>query len=107
MRWSQNVDGTLDDPIWQQAIPITDFRQKEPYEGDVVNSYNDGPLADGGQLGPFYELESSSPAKELKPGEMLEHRHITLHLEGDEALLNEIAKKTLGVSLKAVSLVFP
>ena len=81
--------------------------QKEPYEGDVVNSYNDGPLADGGQLGPFYELESSSPAKELKPGEMLEHRHITLHLEGDEALLNEIAKKTLGVSLKAVSLVFP
>ena len=41
--------------------------QKEPYRGDVVNSYNDGPLADGGQLGPFYELESSSPAKELKP----------------------------------------
>jgi hypothetical protein len=27
------LDGTLDDPIWQQAIPITDFRQKEPYEG--------------------------------------------------------------------------
>jgi Carbohydrate family 9 binding domain-like len=27
------LDGTLDDPIWQQAIPIADFRQKEPYEG--------------------------------------------------------------------------
>ena len=27
------LDGTLDDPIWQQAVPITDFRQKEPYEG--------------------------------------------------------------------------
>jgi hypothetical protein len=27
------LDGTLDDPIWQKAIPITDFRQKEPYEG--------------------------------------------------------------------------
>lgn len=27
------LDGTLDDPIWQQAVLITDFRQKEPYEG--------------------------------------------------------------------------
>jgi Domain of unknown function (DUF5916)/Carbohydrate family 9 binding domain-like len=27
------LDGTLDDPIWQQAVPIKDFRQKEPYEG--------------------------------------------------------------------------
>jgi hypothetical protein len=25
--------GTLDDPAWQKATPITDFRQKEPYEG--------------------------------------------------------------------------
>ena len=30
---SPRLDGTLDDPIWQQAVPITDFRQKEPYEG--------------------------------------------------------------------------
>ena len=80
--------------------------QKEPYRGDAVNSYNDGPLASGGQLGPFYELESSSPAKELKPGETLTHRHITLHLEGDESLLNEIAIKTLGVSLKDISNAF-
>jgi hypothetical protein len=27
------MDGTLDDPIWQQAISIADFRQREPYEG--------------------------------------------------------------------------
>src|SRR6266536_5513002 len=27
------LDGALDDPIWQQAAPITDFRQREPYEG--------------------------------------------------------------------------
>lgn len=80
--------------------------QKEPYRGDAVNSYNDGPLASGGQLGPFYELESSSPAKELKRGETLTHRHMTLHLEGDESLLNEIAKKTLGVSLQDISKAF-
>lgn len=27
------IDGTLNDPIWQQAVPIADFRQREPFEG--------------------------------------------------------------------------
>jgi hypothetical protein len=27
------LDGTLDDPLWQSAKPIGDFRQQEPYEG--------------------------------------------------------------------------
>ena len=27
------LDGTLDDPLWQLAKPVTDFRQQEPYEG--------------------------------------------------------------------------
>jgi hypothetical protein len=27
------LDGTLNDSIWRQAIPITTLRQKEPYEG--------------------------------------------------------------------------
>ena len=27
------LDGTLDDPVWQSAVPITDFYQREPYEG--------------------------------------------------------------------------
>ena len=26
------LDGTLDDPLWQQAQPVTDFRQREPHE---------------------------------------------------------------------------
>jgi hypothetical protein len=26
------LDGTLDDPLWQSANPITDFRQREPFE---------------------------------------------------------------------------
>jgi len=30
---SPRLDGTLDDPLWQQATPITNFRQREPYEG--------------------------------------------------------------------------
>lgn len=29
------LDGTLDDPLWQAAEPITAFRQREPYEGQM------------------------------------------------------------------------
>ncbi len=76
--------------------------QEEPYRGDAVNAYNDGPQSDGSQLGPFYELESSSPALELKKGETLRHRHTTLHLEGIEEELNNIALQTLGISLTAL-----
>jgi hypothetical protein len=28
------LDGTLDDPLWQLAKPLTDFRQQEPHEGE-------------------------------------------------------------------------
>ena len=28
------LDGTLDDPLWQSAVPISDFRQREPHEGE-------------------------------------------------------------------------
>jgi hypothetical protein len=27
------MDGTLNDPIWQQATAVSDFRQREPFEG--------------------------------------------------------------------------
>lgn len=77
--------------------------QKEPYRGDAANSYNDGPVEDGTQMGPFYELESSSPARELKKGQILGHRSRTYHFEGLETQLEPIAKRFLGVSLKEVA----
>jgi len=73
--------------------------QKEPYKGDVVNSYNDGPLADGSQLGPFYEIESSSSAKELGVGEMEQYRQVTCHLQGNYQSLRQLTIKLLGVDL--------
>lgn len=76
--------------------------QKEPYKGDVVNSYNDGPLADGSQLGPFYEIESSSPASELKKGEVQEYKQTVCHFQGDYNALKELARKLLGVNLDEV-----
>jgi hypothetical protein len=27
------IDGVLDEPVWREAVPATDFRQQEPYEG--------------------------------------------------------------------------
>ena len=52
--------------------------QDQPFAGDVANSYNDGPPAPGAKpMGPFYEMESSSPAAALAPGRTLEHVHRT------------------------------
>jgi len=80
--------------------------QKEPFKGDVVNSYNDGPTPAGPPLGPFYELESSSPAAFLKPGETLRHCHRTIHIQGSEEDLDRIARATLGVGLADIRAAF-
>jgi hypothetical protein len=76
--------------------------QKAPYRGDVINSYNDGPTENGNQIGPFYELESSSPAKELDPGQSIKHLHNTYHFEGDFKTLNALSKQLLGFDLSTI-----
>jgi len=82
--------------------------QDEPYKGDVVNSYNDGPSEPGAKpLGPFYELETSSPAAALRPGQTISHIHRTFHLQGSEAELESIAKATLGVTIAEIKSAMP
>jgi hypothetical protein len=77
--------------------------QKNPYKGDVANCYNDGPPAPGKpQLGRFYELESSSPARVLASHESVEHTQRTIHLVGTEQQLDPIARVLLGVRLTDV-----
>jgi hypothetical protein len=81
--------------------------QEKPFGGDVVNSYNDGPSAPGAKpLGPFYELESSSPAAALGPGQTLAHIHTTMHFQGPEKALDGIARKVLGVGLEEIKTAF-
>lgn len=78
--------------------------QREPYKGDVVNSYNDGPPAPGKPpLGPFYELETSSPALSLPAGGTYTHVHRTFHFVGPDADLDALAKATLKVSLSEIT----
>ena len=75
---------------------------KQTFSGDAVNSYNDGPLTDGTQMGPFYEMESVSQAAFLKPGQSLSHRHSVFHFTGYEKGLDAISQKLLGVSLEDI-----
>src|SRR5450631_598324 len=73
---------------------------------EMFSTLNDGPLQDGTQLGPFYELESLSPAALLAPGKALTHLQITYHLQGDENALSKISKQILGVDLREIENVF-
>jgi hypothetical protein len=52
--------------------------------------------------GPFYEIESSSPAKELKHGQKLEYAQVACHLQGDYNSLRQIAKQLLSVDLNEI-----
>lgn len=77
--------------------------QDDPYGGDAANAYNDGPPAPGAKpLGPFYELESSSPAAALAPGASLSHVHRTIHMTGAESALDPVARAALGVSIAEI-----
>ncbi len=81
--------------------------QKNPFGGDVLNSYNDGPSKpEGKRMGNFYELESSSPALALGPGASATHIHQTVHLQGSEKDLNAIATAAFGVGLEEIKNVF-
>jgi len=77
--------------------------QDEPYKGDALNAYTDGPV-DGKQMGKFYELEGSSPAMALLPGGSQTHVQKTIHLKGNEADLNTITLQLFGVPLKKIGL---
>lgn len=80
--------------------------QSDPFNGDVINSYNDGPLEDGSMMGPFYEIETSSPGAELNPGEKITHSQAVFHIEGSETDLEPIVNKLFGLSLKNITNAF-
>lgn len=80
--------------------------QDDPFHGDVINSYNDGPTETGTVMGPFYEVETSSPAAALAPGGTLVHEQYTCHIEGDELDLAQIVRTVFGLDLDAVKNAF-
>ena len=57
-------------------------------------------------MGPFYEIETSSPGAALAPGQTLTHTQYTMHLEGDPAALDPLVRKLFGVSLQTIQHIF-
>ena len=80
-------------------------KQDNTLSGDAVNSYNDGPV-NGAIMGPFYEIESSSPAAMLLPGEKITHKQRIFHISGDEERLSLITEKLFNVSVSAIKQAF-
>lgn len=74
-------------------------KQEDPFLGDKINSYNDGPVEDGSIMGPFYEIETSSPGALLKPGEGLTHAQTVIHIQGDKKKLNTIMRELFHIDL--------
>ena len=74
--------------------------QDDPFAGDPINSYND-PGTDAGEA-TFFELESSSPAAELAPGESITHTHTTCCFTGNFDALNALSRAVLGIDLAAI-----
>ena len=81
--------------------------QEDPYGGDVINVFNDGEYNGGGPFGPFYELETSSAAHELKVGESLIHSHATFHFKGSREDLDQLAGRIFGAGLGAIEGALP
>lgn len=77
--------------------------QDDPFSGDVINSYNDGPTETGYVQGPFYEIETSSPGAALNPGGTLTHVQYTIHLEGTEAEMAAIIEAVFGISVTEIT----
>jgi len=79
--------------------------QENPFSGDAINSYNDGPVNDV-TMGPFYELETSSPAAFLDKDQSLTHKHRTIHIQGDEAAIDKMVREIFNTDLKTIIAVF-
>lgn len=80
--------------------------QENPFDGDVINSYNDGPTETGHVMGPFYEIETSSPGAALAPGESLTHTQYVIHIQGGVEELDRIAEAVFGIGVRNLCTVF-
>lgn len=80
--------------------------QEDPFAGDAINSYNDGPVEDGSIMGPFYEIETSSPGAELVSGASLTHTQKVIHIQGKDEQLAPIVQKLFGADLNVIKTKF-
>jgi len=76
---------------------------ENPYDGEQIHAYNDGaPDPETDPLGPFYELETSSPALPLEPGQSMSHVSDTVHFDCCPTNLGPIAEAVFGVTIEEI-----
>jgi len=80
--------------------------QDDPFHGDVINSFNSGLKEEDPENERHYELEISSPAAFLRPGEEISHIQTTFHFNGPEKYLDELAGSLLKVSIEEIKNAF-
>lgn len=78
--------------VWADDAPALD--------GESHNIFNDGPQQNGKPFGPFFELESSSPALKLKPNEAHIHNYSVLHFSGPISELTKISESVIKLSIE-------
>ncbi|MDR0891657.1 MAG: hypothetical protein LBN24_03495 [Mediterranea sp.] len=76
--------------------------QADAFHGDGINAYNDGPVEDGSIMGPFYEIETSSPGAALAPGQSLTHVQTSVHLQGDPTTIAALVQKLFHYDLEKI-----
>lgn len=80
--------------------------QDDPFDGDAINAYNDGPVDDGSIMGPFYEIETSSPGAVLNQGESLTHTQVIVHVQGSEEELAKLVDELFKLDLNNIATKF-
>ena len=74
--------------------------QDDPYRGEAIPIYNNGPLDyQPTEEVSFFELESTSALRELKPGWMIGHSHEVYHLIGEREDLAPLCRQLTGAEL--------
>ena len=54
-------------------------------------------------MGPFYEIETSSPAAQLQPQESLTHSQRVVHIQGDKEKLGQIVNELFGLDINEIA----
>ncbi len=80
-----------------------ELRDNDPYAGEVIRAYNHGPilLKDENPI-PYFELDTFSPARELKKGESITHTQYTTHISADAKTLGYLAKTIMQIDVNRV-----
>ena len=101
---SVNVDGRLDDAAWRDAVPLTDFWQREPMEGaspsdpiEVRLAYDDDALYVGARL--LSSVPLQAPMGRRDEGEQSEYFSIMLDTYLDRRTAYEFGVTAAGVRL--------